>query len=146
MEWFRPVRRGMIFVTVMDAKPKFHFPLLEGLGDGLYAVDADWRVTVFNSVAAEWFGVSERQALGRTLWDLLPRVLGSDYEISYRRVMESREPEEFITRSLSRPGRFIEVRAFPLGDGLGAGFRDATERMQCRSASCARGLRAKPSA
>jgi PAS domain S-box-containing protein len=113
----------------MDAKPTA-FSLLEGLGDGLYAVDADWRVTLFNPIAEAWFGVSEPQALGRTLWDLLPRVLGSDYEDAYRRVMQSREPEEFITRSLTRPGRFIEVRAFPLGDGLGAGFRDVTERVE----------------
>ncbi|MBS0295326.1 MAG: PAS domain-containing protein [Proteobacteria bacterium] len=106
------------------------YSLLEGLGEGFYAVDAGWRMTVFNSIAAEWFGFSEQEALGRTLWELLPRVLGSDYEISYHRVMESREAETFITRSLTRPGRFIEVRAFPLGDGLGAGFRDVTERVE----------------
>jgi PAS domain S-box-containing protein len=42
--------------------------------------------------------------------------------------MSNREEQQFESYSIRRPDRYHEVRAFPLGEGIGVAFKDATDR------------------
>ena len=67
--------------------------------------------------------------IGRLLWDVSPTIRRE--RIRAALPQGDGRPREAGVRELHRPGaprRWHEVRAFPLGDGIGVSFRDATER------------------
>ena len=104
--------------------------ILEGIGEGFLALGPDWRFTAFNHAAEEIFGMSRSHVIGRLLWDVSPNVVGTEFERRYRLVMSERTRQSFETYSALQPHRYHEVRAFPLGDGVGVAFRDATDRQK----------------
>jgi PAS domain S-box-containing protein len=102
--------------------------ILDGLAEGFFALDSNWRFIAFNRAAEEIFDLNRDRVLGKLLWEVSPGVLGTEFDRRYRRVMSKREKQLFETYSVKRPDRYHEVRAFPLGDGIGVAFRDATDR------------------
>jgi PAS domain S-box-containing protein len=112
--------------------------ILEGIGEGFFALGPDWRFTAFNGGAEEIFGLSRSQVLGRSIWEVSPGIVGTEFERRYRVVMTQRLRQEFETHSALRPDRFHEVRAFPLGEGLGVAVRDTTSRRRVVEALRAR--------
>jgi PAS domain S-box-containing protein len=108
--------------------------ILEGIGDGFWGLDRQWRLTYFNRAAEAFFGHSRAEVLGRSLWDAFPMLVGSEFERRYRRVMTERTTEEFEAPSRVHPGRWIEVRAFPTPEGLGVAFREITKRRRAEQA------------
>jgi PAS domain S-box-containing protein len=102
--------------------------LLDGLSEGFFALDANWRFTAFNRAAEDIFHLRREDVIGRLLWDVSPTIVGSEFERRYRKVMTKREKQVFESFATRIPDRWREVRAFPLGDGIGVSFHDATER------------------
>ena len=102
--------------------------VLEGIGEGFFALDAQWRFTAFNGAAEQIFGLSRADVIGKTLWEVSPGIVGTEFERRYRAVMSERTRQEFEAYSIKRPDRYHEIRAFPFGDGMGAAFRDVTDR------------------
>ena len=102
--------------------------ILEGIGEGFFALGPDWRFIAFNRAAEEIFGLTRGDVIGRLIWDVSPRIIGTEFERRYREVMSQRTRQEFETYTALRPDHYHEVRAFPLGDGIGVSFRDATSR------------------
>ncbi|WP_158812722.1 PAS domain S-box protein [Methylocapsa sp. S129] len=108
--------------------------ILEGIGEGFLALGPDWRFTAFNRAAEEIFGMPRAHVVGRLLWDVSPTVVGAEFERRYRRVMSERIRQDFESYSALQPDRYHEVRAFPLGDGIGVAFRDITHRRKVNQA------------
>ena len=108
--------------------------ILEGIGDGFWALDREWRLTYFNRAAELFFGQSRADVLGRSIWEVYPTLVGSEFERRYRRAMAERTAEEFEVPSGARPGCWLEVRAFPTPEGLGVSFRDVTSRRRAEQA------------
>ncbi len=108
--------------------------VLEGIGEGFFALDADWRFTAFNRAAEAIFGLSRAEVMGKRIWDVSPGAVGTEFERRYRKVMTERTRQEFETYSARRPDRYHEIRAFPFGDGMGAAFRDITDRQHAAQA------------
>jgi PAS domain S-box-containing protein len=102
--------------------------MLDGLAEGFFALDSKWRFTAFNRAAEEMFEVRREEVLGKMIWDVSPTAIGSEFERRYRKVMIDRENQNFESYTTRRPDRYHEVRAFPLGDGIGVAFRDTTQR------------------
>jgi PAS domain S-box-containing protein len=102
--------------------------ILDGIGEAFFGVDRAWRVVYFNRACEDFFGRSRDRVLGQVIWDVYPEVVGSAFERYYRRAMDDRRPVEFQIGSAVRPGRWLDVRAFPTRQGLGVAFRDVTER------------------
>ena len=51
--------------------------ILEGIGEGFFALDSRWRFIAFNRAAEELFGLKRNDVLGRTIWDVSPRIAGT---------------------------------------------------------------------
>jgi PAS domain S-box-containing protein len=102
--------------------------LLEGIGEGFFALDPHWRFVAFNRAAEKIFALARGDVIGRVLWEVSPNVVGTEFERRYRKVMSERSREEFESYTALRPDRYHEVRAFPFGDGVGVAFRDVTDR------------------
>jgi PAS domain S-box-containing protein len=111
--------------------------ILDGIGEGFYAVDRDWRIMLFNNEAARHFKCSPEDVLGRELWEAFPRTRHTGLGQLFHKVMASRETIRSETESVVFRGRWMAYRLFPLGDGIGVVFRDTTDR---RSAEAQRDL------
>ncbi|PYE53483.1 GAF domain-containing protein [Deinococcus yavapaiensis] len=99
----------------------------EALPDPFFVLDSDWRVTFLNGAAAAFVDRSEAALQGRVLWEVFPGVIGSSFEVSLRLARSEAklvEDEAYF----SRFGRWVEVRAFPVDDGLAVHVRDVTAR------------------
>src|SRR5271167_322700 len=102
--------------------------IMDGLGEGFFVLDSNWRFVAFNRAAEEMFELRREEVVGKLLWEVSPAILGTEFDRRYRLVMSKREEQAFESYSIKRPDRYHEVRAFPLGDGIGVAVRDATDR------------------
>jgi len=102
--------------------------ILDGIGEGFYAVDRDWHVILFNGEAAKHFRCAPADVLGRVLWEAFPGSRETGLGQQFLKVMASRETIRSETESVILGGRFLSYRLFPLGDGIGVVFRDITDR------------------
>jgi PAS domain S-box-containing protein len=107
--------------------------ILDGIGDGFYALDRDWRIILFNSEAARHFGRPREEMLGRILWDALPGSRETALGKLFIETMASRQTIRSETESVVFPGTWVAYRLFPLGDGLGVVFRDMTARRRAEA-------------
>ncbi len=100
--------------------------IISGIAEGFFALDSQWRFVSFNPAAEEIFGLTRSDVIGRLLWEVSPTIIGTEFERRYRLVMSERTKQTFQTHSALLPDQFHEVRAFPVGDGIGVSFRDVT--------------------
>lgn len=100
--------------------------ILEGIGDAIYSVAADWTVVFFNRQAERFFGRSRTEVIGRSLWDSFPAARDSEVGEGLRGVMQSRAPLDMVVLSPST-GLWADTRIFPLENGGAAvSWRDVT--------------------
>jgi PAS domain S-box-containing protein len=102
--------------------------VLEAISDGFFALDRAWRFVAFNAAAERFFVLPRAEVLGRTIWEVSPTIAGTQFEQRYRSVMAGGPPQVFEMESALRPGRFHEIRAFGLSEGIAIVFRDISER------------------
>ena len=102
--------------------------VLNGIGEGFYAVDRDWRVILFNKEAAQHFRRAPEEVLGRNLWEAFPRARETGLGQLFVKTMQTREALSSETESVIFGGRWLSYRLFPLGDGIAVVFRDITDR------------------
>jgi len=65
--------------------------ILDSIADGVFTVNADWKITSFNRAAEKITGIRKEQALGRHCWDVL-RASICEQSCSLRRTMETGQP------------------------------------------------------
>jgi two-component sensor histidine kinase len=102
--------------------------ILDGIGEGFYALDGDFRIILFNDEAARHFRCKPCDMLGQILWERFPGARETGLGQQYLQVMASREPIRSEAESVIFGGRWLAYRLFPLGDGIGVVFRDITDR------------------
>ncbi len=98
------------------------------ISEAFYALDGEWRIVAFNAAAEAYFGLSASDVLSKSVWDLFPQGRGRPYEDALRRAKEERAHAVLSTTSALRPGRIIEVRVGPWGDGVCVAIQDLTAR------------------
>jgi PAS domain S-box-containing protein len=102
--------------------------IIEGIGEGFYAVDRDWRIRLYNSEAERHFGRPAEEMIGRVLWDIFPAARDTSLGRIFLQVMDSRQPVRAETPSVVIPDRWLAYRLFPVGEGIGVVFRDISDR------------------
>ena len=103
--------------------------VLESVDECFYALDTEWRFTLFNRASEEYFGVSREEILGEKLWDVFPQGRASEYEKCCRAAMDSGTTANMVTASMLRPGRWSDLRVTPLsGGGIAVSITDITDR------------------
>lgn len=107
--------------------------ILDGIGEGFYAVDRDWRILLFNREAARHLNCASEDVLGRVLWDAFPHTRETELGQLFEKVMLSREVVRSEIESIFFRGRWMAFRLFPLGEGIGAVFRDTTDRRKAEA-------------
>ncbi|MEP6808877.1 MAG: response regulator [Chthoniobacterales bacterium] len=103
--------------------------ILETTADGYFAIDADWKFTYVNPVAGMLLGRKREDLYATELWEKFPLLRGTIFEENYRKVMTERSAIEF--EAINPEGtKWIEVHAYPSGQGISVFIRDIEERKQ----------------
>ena len=102
--------------------------VFEGMGEGFILLGPDFRIRRINAAGLRMDGRSRNDIVGSHLLDAWPDVERLPNWPMYQGAMRDRRKAE-MTFSLGPDPRspWIEVRAFPSGDGLAIFYRDVTE-------------------
>lgn len=103
--------------------------IFEHMGDAFIAIDRDWRVTFLNDRAAQYLGITKREGLGRTLWEVVPGLVGTVYETEARRAMEEGIAVAFEAY-YPPASMWTEMRLYPSGQGVAIFVTDVTARKE----------------
>ena len=103
---------------------------LERTTDAVYAVDEDWRIEYVDDQMTERIRREPAEILGAVLWEEFPDVVGTDLEATYRRAVETGEPQTVETYLDAPFDYWVRARAFPDENGLTVISRDVTDERE----------------
>ena len=109
--------------------------IVEAVTDGFVAYDEHLRFTYANQRAADLWGMTVAQLIGKSPHELWPRMEQSEFIVALERVLASGKAEvkTGYSSSLRIP---IELRAYPArGGGLVVFFTDLTEQRRAETAA-----------
>ncbi|MFU8896683.1 MAG: PAS domain S-box protein [Gammaproteobacteria bacterium] len=99
--------------------------MLERIGEGFMALDAEHRITYINREVERMIGQPREELLGRSLREAFTLAAGSDFEKQYDRVIRDATPVMF--EAYYEPIKaWVEVRAYPSDEGVAIYCRDVT--------------------
>ncbi|WP_225421122.1 PAS domain-containing protein [Sphingomonas parva] len=104
--------------------------VLENITDGFILLDPDFRVLDINAEGMRYEQRARSQIVGRSHWEVWPGSEESVVGALYKQAMRTREPvaREHLYRWPDGRSAWIDMRAYPSGDGLAIFYRDVTER------------------
>ena len=101
--------------------------MVHGMTEACFVLDADWKFVFVNDRSETLLRHQREQMLGRSIWDVFHKLLGTPMEANYRQVMTERVSLSFEAYSPIAE-RWLDIRLFPTGDGLAAFLLDVHER------------------
>jgi PAS domain S-box-containing protein len=107
--------------------------IVHGMTEACFALDADWRFTFVNDRGESLLHHRREEILGRPLWEVFQKLVGTPMEAHYRRAMADRVPVSFEAFSPIAE-RWLDIRLFPTGEGLAAFLLDIHERKRAEAA------------
>jgi PAS domain S-box-containing protein len=108
--------------------------LLESMSDAVYVVDREWRIVFANPAFVRHMKIPSEGLVGRVLWDVIHKENRPRLEGAYLRILTTGQPEAFVQESVMFKGRTVDVRVYPVPDGLAVIFRDITRRVNAERA------------
>lgn len=99
----------------------------ESTSDGVFILDAAWRLAYVNRRAAEVFGAPADRLLGRHAWDLASGPEAAAFRRLYERVRATGEPDGVTQVYYAPLDGWFQINVYPAGDGVAVYFRDVTE-------------------
>jgi PAS domain S-box-containing protein len=112
----------------LDASERRRRQVIEGLRDAFVSMDAHWRITDCNARTEAILGRTRAELLGREMWGVIGLSPDSPLGEVARRVKQTGEPEEVeFTLHVNGAERLLNMRGFPLDDGVAVMSADITE-------------------
>jgi PAS domain S-box-containing protein len=102
--------------------------ILESITDAFIAVDENWIITYFNKEAETMFRRNREQVIGQVVWQVFPNAIHEKFYPEYHRAMSDRVSVRF-NEYVPDEGMWLEVTAYPSGEGLSAHLKDITHRI-----------------
>ena len=103
--------------------------ILESIGDAFFAVDKNWVVNYWNSMATRVLFKSKEEMLGNNLWDVFKDAANSVSYKNYHRAVATKQAVHFEDYYAPLK-KWYEVSAYPAENGLSVYFKDITERKE----------------
>jgi len=132
----------------LRASERRYRELADGLPDLVYAVDREMRYTSWNRASELATGIAATDALGRTMYEVLPQFAGTDAERAVMDVLSTGRPRSLAQEfPVLGDMRSFDVRIAPTPGGAAFLSRDvtdlvrSTEVLRQREAELAEGQR-----
>ena len=110
--------------------------ILHRITEGFVTLDRDWRVVFANAAAGRLARSAPDEAVGCTLWELIPSLKDSDVGEWLRARMGTVGTYEYEWKGVANPGWF-EMRVVCAPDGMSLYIRDISRRKQTETALAA---------
>jgi len=105
--------------------------LADSITDVFFAMDTDLRYTYWNKASENLTGISAKDAIGKSLYELFPDIKGTKVEELYLEAIRTQQPKSFVNKyQLRGKDFFFEISAYPSKRGLSVFVKDITERKQ----------------
>jgi PAS domain S-box-containing protein len=109
--------------------------LTDSISDVFFAIDRDLKYTYWNKASENLTGVSAKDAIGKSLYDLFPEAEGTEADKVYLEVLRTQQPQSFVNPyQLGGKDFFFEISAYPSKTGLSVFSKDITERKRAEEA------------
>jgi PAS domain S-box-containing protein len=102
---------------------------LSTIREGLVGISRDWTWTYANAAAAGFLRHSDKDLVGRPVFEACPELRSTPFEEGFRKTMNERVPTTFEACHLPL-GVWFECRCYPGPEGISVLFADVTERRQ----------------
>ena len=102
---------------------------LESISDGFFTLDKGWRFTYLNREAVRLWKMPYEDLIGRSIWDVSPKEVGSSFDKQYHKAVNEKVPVSFETL-FPLNNIWVEVRAYPSEDGLSVYCLDIDKKKQ----------------
>ena len=107
--------------------------LLESISDAFLSLDSQWRFVYINDKAAQTFGRSREQLLGRNIWVEFPHLVGQPFHRAYLQAMAERR-YIFVEDGYEANDTWFENRIYPTEEGISVFVTVTTERKRAEIA------------
>jgi PAS domain S-box-containing protein len=108
--------------------------ILASIADAFYSLDDQWRFVMVNPAAERApFGRPASELVGKVIWDMFPKIVGTRVHQHYLDAVEKRSHEHYEAPSPLN-GRWYEVFMFPRNGGLDVYLRDIDDRKKAEEA------------
>jgi PAS domain S-box-containing protein len=101
--------------------------ILESIQDDFYVLDRNWKFVYASRLFTSKVGKEPEDFIGKNIWDMFPKHVGTVFEENLRAAMEKREVRRFEI-----PGKYTNawyrMRAFPSEEGITLLGTDISER------------------
>nr|WP_278002813.1 ATP-binding protein [Nodosilinea sp. LEGE 06152] len=106
--------------------------ILEGITDGFFTLDHEWRYIYINQSAETLLGKRRMDLLGKTIWEEPPAVIDPSVETTIRQAVaeQTTVDSEVFNAPLDT---WFEVHCYPLLEGVSIYFRDISDRKQAEA-------------
>jgi PAS domain S-box-containing protein len=120
---------------ILESEAKYR-ELAESITDVFFAMDEKLRYTYWNKASEELLGISAKDALGKSIYDIVPDDESTRRAVNaYRRALVTKEPQHFVNeRSLGGRDYVFDISAYPTKGGLCVYVKDITERRKLEKA------------
>ena len=103
--------------------------LADSILDVFFEMDKDLNYTYWNKASEELTGISAKDAIGKSLYEIFPDVKGTKVEKEYLKVLKTQKPTILVNEyKLGDKNYFFEISAYPSLRGLSVFVKDITER------------------
>jgi PAS domain S-box-containing protein len=99
--------------------------ILESIGDGFYALDANWIITYWNKQAEETLNKKREDVVGKNLWEVYEDAKELKFHSEYHKAMET-QIMVYFEEYHPVLGLWFEVSAYPTKEGLSVYFKDVS--------------------
>ena len=106
------------------------FELAEWIDEATIICDADLVVESMNRVASAACRMSSSQCVGRNLYECLPQLRGTLFDVHLTRTVDANETTSADIPSPLREGGWLRLQSFPLHDRNVLMFRDIPEDVE----------------
>ena len=106
--------------------------LVERISDGFIALDADWKFTYANKVAALMFKKPPAEMLGKSIWALFPETIDKTFYKAYHEAMRTQQNMHVEDYSAAVQS-WVQAGIYPSPTGLSVYFRDLTEQRKAEA-------------
>lgn len=101
------------------------YQTLDNINDGFVTIDENWQFTFVNQEAMRLLERSDTDLYDRSLWEILPDIVGSSFERHLREAVETQGVRTFVEYA-SGLAKWFSVRAYPSSEGLAVYLQDVT--------------------
>jgi PAS domain S-box-containing protein len=108
--------------------------VLESTTDGLVVLDQDGRYTYVNEQAARIVALTPAEMIGKTQWEIFPRVHDTEFGHRYQEAIATGNPVHFDSFYPEPLNAWLECHCYPSEAGVSVYFRDVTEQKRTERA------------